>query len=121
VLPPALAVAPPNIDDAAQPATLEAARRLADAGRLAEARAACERLTVGPGDSPGAYSLLGVILQAQGHTAEAAAAFRRALYLDPDHAEALAHLIVLCDARGDTTRAAALRKRLARVTREEPQ
>lgn len=98
---------------------LNAARQLADAGKLSEARIACEHLTHGDGDLPGTYTLLGVILQAQGYTAEASEAFRKALYLDPDHAEALGHMIVMCNSRGDVTQAAILRKRLARIKPEE--
>ena len=113
---------PPRRDSPPQPppvASLEAARELANAGRLAEARAACERSIQEHADSAAAYTLLGVIHQAEGHTAEAIEAFRRALYLAPDQPEALSHMIVICDTRGDATQAAALRRRLARTAREE--
>jgi chemotaxis protein methyltransferase WspC len=100
-------------------ATLEAARKLADAGRLVEARAACERLLVGSAYDPNVYSLLGIVRLAQGAPADAAEAFRKALYLDPNHTEAIGHMIVICDMRRDPAQAAALRKRLARLTAEE--
>jgi chemotaxis protein methyltransferase WspC len=123
VPPPPRFPAPSDLEDSTRPTkappSLEVARTLADAGRLAEARAACEELTRGPCELPDAYSLLGVVLQAQGHAAEAAEAFRKALYLAPDHPEALTHMIVICEARGEAAQAAALRRRLARATREE--
>lgn len=69
---------------------LAAARELADAGRLAEARAACERaLAAGP--SADGYALLGAVHLAAGRPDAAAEAFRKALYLDPDHPDARAH------------------------------
>jgi chemotaxis protein methyltransferase WspC len=102
----------------APPPPLAAARALADANRLSEAKAVCEALTAGPGAAD-AFALLGVVLQAEGKADAAADAFRKALYLAPDHAEALAHLVVLADRRGDAAQAAALRRRLARVTARE--
>jgi chemotaxis protein methyltransferase WspC len=99
--------------------TLDAARLLADAGRLDEARLACEQLlTASPSDAD-ALALLGVIHLAAGRESEAFESFRKALYLMPEHVEAMSHMMVLCDRRGDTNRAAALRRRLARVASEE--
>ena len=98
---------------------LELARELADAGRLPQARAACEQLIGQTTDDPEVYSLLGVVRLAQGSPEDAAVAFRKALYLDPNQAEAIAHMIVICDARGDAAQAASLRRRLARLTAKE--
>jgi chemotaxis protein methyltransferase WspC len=109
----------PRSEPVAATATLGTARELADAGRLAEARAACERLIAGNADDADAYALLGSVRLAEGSPADAAEAFRKALYLDPNHAEAIGHMIVICDTRGDMARAAALRKRLARLTAGE--
>ncbi|MBX9623140.1 MAG: hypothetical protein K2X82_04945 [Gemmataceae bacterium] len=96
-----------------------AARSLADAGRLDEARAAAERaLAAAP--SAGLFSLLGVVHAAAGRTADAAGAFRKALYLDPNQPEALAHMAVLADRRGDSGAAAGFRRRLARLSPEAP-
>ncbi len=112
-------VAPAAPEGAAAPGTLGAARRLADAGRLDEARAACERLLrTRPADAD-AQSLLGVVHLAAGRTNDAFEALRKALYLVPDHAEAMAHMMGLCERRGDTARAAALRRRLARLAPKE--
>lgn len=94
------------------------ARELADAGRLPEARSACER-DIREQPTADAYTLLGTIHLAEGHGDEAAEAFRRALYLNPDHAEAIEHMIVICDRKGNATQAAALRRRLTRKPRED--
>ena len=94
----------------------DAARRLADAGHLTEARKACEQACAdNPGSADG-YALLGAILQAEGNATAAGNAFRKALYLAPDHPDALSHLVVLAERRGDADQAAALRRRLARLT-----
>jgi chemotaxis protein methyltransferase WspC len=110
----------PEVADAPPaPDTLGAARELADAGRLDEARAACERvLRTRPTDAD-ALALLGVIHLAAGRTDAAFDLFRKALYLVPDHLEAMAHMTGLCDRRGDTARAAALRRRLTSRARKE--
>ncbi len=93
---------------------LTVARRLADIGRLTDARAECESfLRVHP-TSADALALLGVIHLATGNEDAAFTALGKALYLAPDHPEALSHMIGLCDRRGNSGRAAALRKRLAR-------
>ncbi len=108
---PRAAPAPPN--------TLEAARLLADAGQLDEARAACEALLRARATDADALALLGVVHLAAGRPGLALDALRKALYLAPDHAEALTHMMALCERRGDTARAAALRRRLDRLAREE--
>jgi chemotaxis protein methyltransferase WspC len=99
---------------------LDKARDLANAGLLSEARVACEEAIRTQTELPEAYSLLGVIHQAEGRVPEAAEAFRKTLYLAPNHVETLTHLIVLCNARGDTTQATVLQKRLKKLTPEDP-
>ena len=108
-------VLPAKVQETTNAASLEYARGLADAGRLGEARAACERLVSAKIALPDTYTLLGAIHQAEGRTADAAEAFRRALYLAPGHREALSHMIVICDRKGDSMQATAFRKRLARA------
>jgi chemotaxis protein methyltransferase WspC len=98
---------------------LEEARSLANAGRLSEARVACEELVRSRGELPDAYSLLGVIHLAEGRLSEAVEVFRKALYLAPNHLEALTHLIILCNARGDSPQATLLQKRLNRLAEED--
>jgi chemotaxis protein methyltransferase WspC len=100
--------------------SLEVARELADAGQLAAARAVCEQLLAHAAGNPNIYSLLGEIYLSEGRLADAIEAFRKVLYLDPNHPDALSHMIVICDSKGDAVQAAALRKRLARLAREEP-
>lgn len=110
---------PAATKDAHKPNTLEAARALADVGRLDDARAACELLVRTRPTDADALALLGVIHLAAGHSDAAFDALRKALYLNPDHLEAVSNMMALCARRGDTARAAALRRRLDRLTREE--
>jgi chemotaxis protein methyltransferase WspC len=111
-------IPPPRLLEVRQQSPLSAAQELADAGRLAEARSACEQLVRTQTALPDAYTLLGVIHQAEGRHAEAGDAFRKALYLAPNHPEALTHMIVWCESEGDAVRADALRRHLQRLTAE---
>ncbi|MFO0805389.1 MAG: CheR family methyltransferase [Gemmataceae bacterium] len=92
------------------PDPLREGRRLADAGKLDAARAACEAAP----NTAARFSLLGVIHLAAGRGDEATDAFRKALYLNPDDPEALTHMAVLCEQRGEADQAACLRRRLAK-------
>ena len=106
--------APPLADSA-----IAAARVLADSGRLADARAACEELVrTRPGDAD-VFALLGVVHLAAGNADAAYDAFGKALYLNADHVEAVSHMIGLCERRGNVPRATALRARLARLAPPE--
>jgi chemotaxis protein methyltransferase WspC len=110
---------PPVARPARAAAMLSAARLLADAGRLDEARAACETvLRTRPADAD-ALALLGVIYLADGDDAAAFNTLRKALYLEPHHPEAVPHMLGLCERRGEKARAAALRRRLATVRPED--
>jgi len=111
---------PARLEPIAAPATLETARKLADSGRLADARGLCLLLLAQAGADPNVYSLLGAVDLAEGHPTDAAESFRKALYLDPNHSDALGHMIVICDSKGDLAQATALRKRLARQVQKEP-
>jgi chemotaxis protein methyltransferase WspC len=114
------AAAPKPAAPPAAPGDLLAnARALADAGRLDDARSACELLVrLSPTDAD-AVALLGVVHLAAGRADAAFDALRKALYLNPDHAEAVSHMMALCERRGDAARAQALRRRLDRLTRED--
>lgn len=90
------------------------ARREADAGSLDKARQTCRAYLSTTKTSAHAYSLLGVIHQAQRERAEAIDCFRRALYLDPQHEEALLHLLLLYQEEGNQAAALRLRRRLER-------
>ncbi len=94
---------------------LDHARRLADAGRLAEAeQVCCEHLRNHAEDSE-AYYLLGAVQLAEGHKAEAEESFRKVVYLDRDHVEALWHLATLSESKGDERGARSWRRRLERL------
>lgn len=96
---------------------LEDARRMADAGRLAEASALCEDYLKTQGPSPEAYCLLGLVRDAIGDMERATDCYRKVLYLEPDHPEALAHLALLCERQGDANAAKRLRDRARRAER----
>lgn len=116
VAPPSKPPVPPSRAPTTAPAAgpLAAARALADAGRLGEARAACEQFIRANPGSADALALLGVVCLAAGNADGAYDAFGKALYLAPDHPEAIDHMIPLCERRGQPARAAALRKRRAK-------
>jgi chemotaxis protein methyltransferase WspC len=109
-------VAPVRAAEAAalHPDLLEA-RRLADAGRLAEAVQRCENHVREKGPSAEAFHLLGLLHDAAGRGGEAVAQYRKALYLQPYHQEALAHLALLLEQQGDGAGARMIRDRLQRA------
>jgi len=90
---------------------LDAARRLADRGRLAEATALCTRLS----PTADVFFLQGLISQSSDRFADAEEFFRRALYLDPGHLESMVHMSLLCASRGDSERSTVFRDRALRL------
>lgn len=96
-------------------AELEAARRLADSGKLNEAVVICENHLREKRTCAGAHYLLGLLRDAMGDEARAAECYRKVLYLEPGHIEALAHLALLRERRGDWVDAARLHRRAERV------
>ena len=100
-------------------ASLDAAQRLADEGRFADAVRACEEyLRQHSASAPGHY-LLGLIHDGAGHAAAAEKCYRKAIYLDPEHDGALAHLALLMDTQGRAAEAQLLRKRVQRLTQKK--
>jgi chemotaxis protein methyltransferase WspC len=99
---------PPPID-------LDSVRRLADAGRLAEASELCETRLREQGASAETLYLLGVVKDAVGDQHRAAECYRKVLYLEPNHTEALMHLALLTEKEGDTAGAKRLRERARRA------
>ncbi|MFM0338892.1 CheR family methyltransferase [Paraburkholderia fungorum] len=95
--------------------TLQAARTLADAGRLTEAAAALTAYLEQHPPHADAFYLLGVLADANGETSLARGHYRKALYLDPQHAEALAHLATLLELEGDRNGARLLMQRASRA------
>lgn len=95
-------------------AELETARQLADAGRLKDAAAICERYLSTDGDSAQGWYLLGLIRDACGDTS-AVDCYRKALYLKPDHYETLLQMALWCQKNGDSARARTMKARAERV------
>jgi chemotaxis protein methyltransferase WspC len=94
---------------------MEQARRLADEGRLDDARRLCEqRLKLGHPEAD-VYHLLGLVEEAAQRFAAAEEHFKKALYLEPGREETLVHLALLCERSGKAKQAAALRQRLKRL------
>jgi len=108
--------APRSPEEAPDPAgVLDAARRLADAGRLDEARRRLEDERRSGRVSAALFHLLATIHGALGGDAEAESSLVRAIYLEPDHAPSLRQLALLLDARGDPAQAGRLRARAERA------
>ncbi len=96
-------------------AGLDAARALADQGKLDAAARLCEdHLRTHNADAP-AWFLLGVVRDAAGDPRRAAECYAKTLYLEPDHQEALLRHVLLVEQAGDTAIAARLRRRIARI------
>jgi chemotaxis protein methyltransferase WspC len=95
--------------------SIEALRRMADRGLLAEAAQGCEAYLRGRAPSPEALHLLGLISDARGNPSAAAQYYRKALYLEPDHHEALNHLALLLKKQGDAAGAKLLGDRMRRL------
>ena len=107
---------PPAPPPATAPRDLLAeARAHADAGRLAEAQAACRALLAVRADDAEAWFLLGLTAECAGRPRDAEDCWRRCVYLDPEHYEALCALALLAEQRGDPAHGAGLRERAARV------
>lgn len=118
---PRMIVAPPAPKPASKPAKadpaadLQAMRRLADRGELAEAAKLGARHLQSHGPSAEAYYLMGLVHDADNRIAEAADFYRRAIYLEPEHHEALVQLSLLRERQGDHAGARALIDRARRT------
>jgi chemotaxis protein methyltransferase WspC len=114
---PAISAPPPPVLGAASldpVLDLDSAARLADAGRLDEAAAACEACLRCNGPSAAAYFLLGLIYDVRGDAGKAVDCYRKAQYLEPGHSEALLHLALAQEKQGDISGARRLRARARR-------
>ncbi|MCK4951297.1 MAG: methyltransferase domain-containing protein [Gammaproteobacteria bacterium] len=90
---------------------LDNARKLADTGKLNEAKEICIRhLKNNKNDAQG-YFLLGLIAIASEEIGIAEQYLRKSIYLDPKRHEALIHLSLLLEQSGDLTGADRMRKR----------
>jgi chemotaxis protein methyltransferase WspC len=100
-------------------ASLEPARRLADAGRLKEAAELCETFLRDQGPSAQAFYLLGLVLDAAGQSG-ALDYYRKALYLEPNHYEALMQMALWSQKCGNSARARTFRLRAQRAREANP-
>ncbi len=99
---------------------LAEADRLANAGRLADAIAHCERHRPLMPPSPQLFFLMGMLWQSSGDVDRAEGCFHKTLYLDASHEEALLALALLARQRGDTAMAEKYRQSAARaIARKE--
>ena len=96
---------------------LKLARKLADAGKLDEARQFCEAHVKQFGPAVEAFYLLGLVADARGE-AGALELYRKAIYLQPDHYESLLQLALLLEKNGDRAGAKSFRRRADRAKRE---
>ncbi|MCP1480635.1 chemotaxis protein methyltransferase WspC [Pseudomonas chlororaphis] len=90
---------------------------LANEGKSAEARVACEHYLDTHEPVAQVFYWLGLLSDVAGSALEAQGFYRKALYLDPQHAEALAHLAALLASQGDVAGARRLQERAARSGR----
>lgn len=101
-------------DAAALLATIAA---LANQGKSAEARAACDSYLRSHEPVAQVFYWLGLLSDVAGRALEAQGFYRKALYLEPQHPDALMHLAALLQAQGDTAGARRLQERAARSER----
>jgi len=98
---------------------LNAARVLADKGKLREATGICETYIDKHGPSAQAFFLLGIISDSRNDLDQAEKLFRKALYLDPNHEETLVFLSLLTEKKGAINEAENLKQRITRLQRNK--
>ena len=92
---------------------------LANEGKSADARAACERYLEHHEPVAQVFYWLGLLSDVAGKVLEAQGFYRKALYLEPQHPDALMHLAALLQSLGDTAGARRLQDRAARNGRAD--
>lgn len=92
---------------------------LANEGKSAEARAACEDYLNSHPPAAQVFYWLGLLSDVAGSALEAQGYYRKALYLEPQHPQALMHLAALLESRGDSAGARRLQARAARSERAD--
>ena len=90
---------------------------LANEGKSAEARAACDSYLRSHEPVAQVFYWLGLLSDVAGSALEAQGFYRKALYLEPQHPDALMHLAALLQSQGDTAGARRLLERAARSER----
>ena len=93
---------------------LDVARKLADSGKLQEARTVCEAHLRNDSTSVQGWYLLGLLREAV-TDASAIECYRRALYLDPNHYGSLIQMALRSEKDGDLSRARRFRDRAQRA------
>lgn len=107
-----------EIDRAVSPLII--ARRLADAGQLADAELLCRKHLETDDTCAEGYYLLGLVKDAA-NDPEAINYYRKAIYLDPNHYEALVHAALWLEKHGDITRADAFKRRAEKQSKIQRQ
>ncbi|CRM26034.1 protein-glutamate O-methyltransferase CheR [Pseudomonas sp. 58 R 3] len=92
---------------------------LANEGKSAEARAACEQYLSHHPPAAQVFYWLGLLSDVAGSALEAQGYYRKALYLEPQHPQALMHLAALLESQGDSAGARRLQARAARSERAD--
>ncbi|WP_300627497.1 CheR family methyltransferase [Pseudomonas sp.] len=92
---------------------------LANEGKSAEARAACERYLSSHPPVAQVFYWLGLLSDVAGSVLEAQGYYRKALYLEPQHPQALMHLAALLESQGDSAGARRLQARAVRSERAD--
>ena len=90
---------------------------LANEGKSAEARVACETYLRSHEPVAQVFYWLGLLSDVAGSALQAQGFYRKALYLEPQHPDALMHLAALLQSQGDTVGARRLQDRAARSER----
>ena len=119
---PFASVTPLPVSKAANPdaaALLANIAALANEGRGAEAKAACELYLRNHEPVAQVFYWMGLLSDVAGSGLQAQGFYRKALYLDPQHPEALMHLAALLHSQGDTAGARRLQDRAARSERAD--
>ena len=92
---------------------------LANEGKSAEARVACEQYLSNHPPAAQVFYWLGLLSDVAGSALEAQGYYRKALYLEPQHPQALMHLAALLESQGDSAGARRLQARAARSERAD--
>ncbi|MDF2795598.1 MAG: chemotaxis protein CheR [Pseudomonas orientalis] len=92
---------------------------LANEGKSAEARAACERYLGSHPPVAQVFYWLGLLSDVAGSAPQAQGYYRKALYLEPQHPQALMHLAALLESQGDSAGARRLQARAVRSERAD--
>ncbi len=112
--------APPSPASTGEAATLlSSIKQLANEGKSAEAKLACEQYLKRYEPVAPVFYWLGLLSEVGGDVIGAQGFYRKALYLEPQHPEALAQLAALLAAQGDSAGARRLQERAARGLNKE--